>query len=230
MKSFKYFGLLALILAAGTSFAAPRDVVFRSIDFDTNIIELFNSGATDEDLSGWRFCSHDEDQVRVYSSGAGLNGVTIEAGTSLFVHVNNDAPGGDTDRVNASTVGALASPLDNDSWSIQIYFPPVSFGNGNTIADHLQWSIDGIDNTTADERSDEAESGGVWTDQSLWISTSADTRRIELDDAALGTVLNSPADYSALGPLPVPAGGPLGIALLAIAGIVGLGLVVRRLF
>ena len=82
---------------------------------------------------------------------------------------------------------------------MQIYFAPVSFGNGNTIADHVQWSVDGVDDRTADERSDEAQTGGVWTDQSAWIATSADTLRIELNDPAAAE-LHGPENYTVFGP------------------------------
>ena len=166
--------LLLCLALAPTAFAAPRDVQLRAFDFSTSTMEIRNFGASTEDLSGWRFCSHDEDQIRRYSSPSGLNGVSIAPGASLFVHFLNDAPGGDPTRINASSLGSFAAPFDTGSYAIQLYFAPVSFGNGATIADHAQWSVGGVDNTTADERSDEAETGGVWTDQSQWISTQSE--------------------------------------------------------
>ncbi|MEO0972441.1 MAG: hypothetical protein AAFX85_05040 [Pseudomonadota bacterium] len=197
--------LFALLLLAATSlaWAAPRDVQIRSVNFDTGVVELFSFGAADEVLDGYRFCTHDEDQVRRYSSTGGLNGFTIEAGTSFFIHFNNDAPG-DSDSTNISDIaGNFATPLDAGAYGLQIYFPPVQFGNGNQIADHLQWSIDGLDDPSADDRSDEAESGGVWVDQSQWISTATDTVLITLLDAS-GAELHSPADYEATGAQAVP--------------------------
>lgn len=112
----------------------------------------------------------------------------------LFIHLNNDANGaaGRIDRPS----GAWALPLDQDAYGLQLYFTPVSFGNGATIADHLQWSLGGVDNATADERSDEAENGGVWTDQDLWISTEIESDFVMLNEDANGLVLHGPSDYT----------------------------------
>ncbi len=185
--------------------ASPRDVQIRSIDLSAGVIELFNFGAVDADLSGWRFCTHDEAVIRRYTGSSSLNGITLPAGGSLFIHTLNDAdePG----EINVALLGAFALPVDGDdpadAYAIQIYFPPVSFGNGNTIADHAQFSFGGVDNLTADERSDEAESGGVWVDQTEWIATAADSGRIELVGQC-GRELHSPADY-AVTAAPAPA-------------------------
>jgi hypothetical protein len=45
--------------------AAPRDVQIVEVNFSTQVIELFNFGAATEDLSGWRFCSHNSTSVRL---------------------------------------------------------------------------------------------------------------------------------------------------------------------
>ena len=145
-------------------YSAPRDIQFRSVNFETSVIELYNFGEDTENLDGWRFCSHDENQVRRYSSNTGLNNISLAAGESLFIHYLNDAPANTENAINISGRGSFATTLDSGAYGIQIYFTPVSFGNGNRIADHLQWSIDGVDNTSADDRSDEAQAGGVWED------------------------------------------------------------------
>lgn len=192
--------LVGIGVVFGTAVAAPRDVMIRSIDTVNRILELHNFGSGTEDLSGYQFCSHDENQVRQYSSTTGLNGTSIEAGTSIFVHFNNDAPG-DPDHLNLSSLGgSFAGPLDNGPFAISLYFPPVSFGNGGTMASHLQWSINGADNGNADERSDEAESGGLWTDQLLWVSTNPDTTKIALKPGAENSVLHAPEDYNVFAP------------------------------
>jgi hypothetical protein len=192
------------------SFAAARDVQIRVVDFSTGIIELFNFGTTDELLDGYRFCTHNSTMIFLYSSRAGFNGFTVEAGTSLFVHFNNDSPGG-PDHINRSTLGGqFATPLDPNAFSMSLFFPPLDFNNGNTMADHLQWSIGGIDDTTADERSDEAQSGGVWTDQSTWIATQNTTLRIILKDTT-GQVLHGPSDY-AVDECPCPMNYSAGLA------------------
>lgn len=198
MRETFVLALLSIVLFVASATAAERDIQIRSIDLQNAVIELFNFGTTDESLDRWQFCTQDDNQTRVYSSFSGLNGVTIEAGTSFFIHFNNDAPGGPDSR-NASQVGRFAGPLDTGPYGMSLYFPPVSFSNGNRIADHLQWSEGGVDNDRADERSDEAQAGGVWTDQSAWIATDADTIRIRLVDES-GKALHGPDDYEAIGP------------------------------
>jgi hypothetical protein len=86
--------------------------------------------------------------------------------------------------------------MDPSAHGLQIYFAPVVFTIGDTIADHVQWSIDGVDDLTADERSDEAETGGVWTDQSTWVITQSDSTSITLNESANGLILHGPSDYT----------------------------------
>lgn len=196
--------LAACAAPAFAGVASPeRCVQIASVDFITGVIELRNiDPANSFDLSGWRWCSHDEDQVRRYSGFGGLNGVTIPAGGSLFFHTQNDAPAA-PDRINISSIGgSFALPFDSGSYGLGIFAPiggSLSFGAPEDYIDHLQWSVDGIDNTSADDRSDEAENAGLWTDQSLWISTTDSTERIELTDLS-GAELHSPANYLVLEP------------------------------
>jgi len=195
--SIRILGLTASLLVSASALADARDVQIRSVDFQTGVLELHNFGSEPEALDGWRFCSHDEDQVRRYSGGGGLNGVSIDAGGSLSVHFLNDASG--PDAIDVSSIGGgFALPLDSGSYGIQIYWPGadgiLQFGNGNDIADHLQWSIGGIDDPSADERSDEAVAGGVWMSETDWISTTADSLRIVLTDET-GGVLHGSRDY-----------------------------------
>jgi hypothetical protein len=183
-----------------------RFVQIRSVDLTTSVLELFNSGTDSQSLAGWRFCSHDEDQVRRYSSSSGLNNFALAGGESLFIHFNNDADSTDAQAVNISTIGGgFALPLDAEgAYGIQIYFNS-SFGSGASIADHIQFSVDGVDNTTADERSDEAQ-GQVWVDQSDWVAISSDTEMIILNEASLDNELHSPADYTVVDPVVVVLG------------------------
>lgn len=171
-----------------------RFVQIRSLDFVNEVIEIHNFGAVDENLGGWRFCSHDEDQDRRYSATGGFSGMTLAAGESMFIHYNNDAslPG----EINRSAIGGnFALPLDTDgSYSIQFYFQ-TPFGSGNNISDHVQVSVFGADDVTADERSDEAQNGGVWTDQSLWVSILPETTRVVLRDGVENSELHGPDDY-----------------------------------
>lgn len=190
--------IILLSLPASGLLGAVRDIQFKSINFVTSVVEMHNYGTASQSLAGWRFCTHDENQIRRYSSTTGLNAVSIAPGESLFIHYLNDAPGGDSAHLNRSALGNFATPLDSDAYGIQIYFR-TPFGAGANIADHLQWSIDGIDDLSADERSDEAEAGGVWVKQSEWISTTADTTMIQLD-ADVGA-LNQPSHYTVIEPV-----------------------------
>ncbi len=186
-----------------------RFVQIRSVNLATSVLELYNSGTTSQSLAGWRFCTHDEDQVRRYSGASGLNNFTLASEQSLYVHFNNDADPANPQAVNISTIGGnFATPLDaSGAYGAQIYFQ-TSFGVGANIADHLQFSVDGVDNTTADDRSDEAE-GEVWVDQNEWISISLDTEMILLNASASDSEVNSPSDYTVVEPMPLNTIGDL---------------------
>lgn len=189
----------ALILLCCTSIASAdivnpnRFIQFERVDFGTSVLTLRNYGTADISLDGWRFCSHDEDQVRRYSAANGLNGFTIAAGQTFNLHLNNDATG---TGINASVLGGeFAAPFDQGpAYAISLYYQ-TPFNDGNNIADHLQWSIGGANNDSADERSDEAENGGVWADQDEFISVAADSQYILLRNIASRNELNSAADY-----------------------------------
>ncbi|MCZ6835727.1 MAG: PQQ-dependent sugar dehydrogenase [Planctomycetota bacterium] len=212
---------MRLLLTPSLVLAADRDVQIRSIHFDPGLIELFNYGETDEPLDGWVLCSHDENEAFVYTNPMSFIGVTIEAGSSLFIHFNNDAPVGDPDRINRSVLGPFATPLDAlGAYSLSLYVNTI-FTDGANIADHLQWSLDGLDNAMADKRSDEAVAGGLWTNESVWIMTGSETRIVTLLDET-GRILHGPSDYLALDALanPIPlviASGPVHIKLEPVA-------------
>ena len=194
---------MSAFIGSNFALAGPRDVQITEVNLETEVVELQNLGTGIESLNGWRFCSHNTSFVRQYSAASGLNGISLAPGESLFVHFNNDASA--SNEINISNIGGNFAALEQGSYGLQIYFPPtptgnISFGNENLIADHLQWSINGVDNATADDRSDEAEDGGVWVDQSEWISIAADTDIIRLTDLS-NTQLHSPANF-ALGAAP----------------------------
>ncbi len=175
---------------------APRDVQFRSINLAQQIVELHNFGVNEEPLDGWRFCTHDEDQARRYSSPGGLNGFELAPGESLFVHFANDAPA-EEGHVDIDVLGGdfvFALPLDSGGYGMQIYFPPTNFGDGQQIADYVQWGIDGAGSPSAATRAGAAEQGGVWTDRDQWVPTTSNTVFLLLEDAS-GTALHGPEDY-----------------------------------
>lgn len=182
---------------AGVAAANERDVQFTGVDFNASTITLTNLGLETVPLDGFRFCTADEDESLEYTSVNGFNGLSLAPGESLVVHVENDAVGEGAINV-ADLGGTFATPLDAGPWGLAIYFPPIMFGDGNTMADYVQWSIDGADDATANERADEAVEGGVWTDDAAWVVTSAGDDGIELVDLA-GNELHGPGDYVSLG-------------------------------
>lgn len=192
--------IIAASLLAGSAAAAERDIQFARFDIPGRVIEVHNFGTSAVDLSGWRTCSHSGTQIRRYSGQGGLNSVVIQPGTSLFIHLLNDAPAR-PNAINATTMGGQFANLTAGPYGLSIYFPTaggnVTFPDGNFIADHVQWSVNGVDDVTADERSDEAVAGGVWTAETDWVSIAADTKWVILTDLS-GGVLHGPANYQTL--------------------------------
>ena len=213
---FKNFVLpiLAALLFASVSHAdivdPNRFVQIESVDFTTSVVQITNFDDTNTiDLDGWRFCTHDENEVRRYSGATGLNGFSLAPGESLFVHYDNDATA--ANEVNINDLGGFfAEDLDvgpdpGGAYSIGLYWRSnFGFGDGDSLADHIQWSYDGVDNDSADDRSDEAE-GEVWLDQSDWISADSNTTRIDLNVANFDEEIHSSADYIVSVPEPASA-------------------------
>ncbi|MFK7883670.1 MAG: GC-type dockerin domain-anchored protein [Phycisphaerales bacterium] len=203
--------LASLSSCACLAVAAPRDVKIASFDIDNAVVELTNFGTGTEDLSGWRFCSNNTSVVLRYSSSTGFNGTSLAPGESIFIHLNDDASG--TGEINYSSLGGSVAPVDRTAYSIAIYFPPVggggiSFGNGALIADFLQFSLNGANNTTANIRTDEAVNGGVWAGLTDWISTTNNSSSIDLVDTA--SVLSDSTDYAVNEPCLVDLAAPFG--------------------
>lgn len=199
MNILKYLCIATVLFPFSLSIASAqisdpvRTVQIRTVDFERQSIEVHNFGVDDQPLDGWRFCSHDEDQVRRYSDVPAFNGFTLLAGESLFLMYNNDASA--SNEFNINTLGNFALPLDtNGAYAIQFYFQ-TPFGVGSNIADHLQFSLDGADDGQADERSDEAIFGGVWLDENDWIPVTLETTSISIDEAVVQNDLHSSADY-----------------------------------
>lgn len=198
--SFAFCVLFVSITAP--AIAAFRDVQFKSIDFENAVIELHNFGDTAEPFTNWRFCSHDEGQAFRYSSPGALNFLTLDAGESVFFHFNNDAPNGATDAFNIAGLGNFAGPLDQNAYAISLYVNS-GFSSPPAMVDHLQWSIEGADDESADARSVTAQQAGLWTSDSDWIPTTADSRGLELLVDGLGDPpagVHGPASYRVIGP------------------------------
>lgn len=188
---------MSLIAVAGSlAMGAPRDVQIVSVDTVSRVFTVTNTGEETTSLAGWRFCSHNSSQVRRYTSPIGLVNLELAPHARITIHLNNDADAGNSSQVNATEIGTFAD-FELGAFAIGLYFPDgtiTPFGDGNFLADHIQWSIGGVDNANADERSDEAEAGGVWTDQSTWISVSSTTTLVELNDPSFSE-LHGPGDY-----------------------------------
>lgn len=169
---------------------AQRDVQISSILFNDGdaifeAFELTNYGASTHDMSNWRLCSHDGNQVRIYSSGIGG---MIDPGETKLLFARDFT---------------LASPFTPAAYSLAIFdMNAGGFGGTANIVDHLQWSIDGVDNSSAGFRSSQAVTGGVWTSATDWIVTTQETSRITLKEASKGLVLHGPDDYETVVVLP----------------------------
>jgi hypothetical protein len=193
---------LAAIGTASAALAAPRDVQFQCVDFSTNVFEVRNFGDEAQALNGFRFCTSSSMQVRVYTLAAALNGLTLQPGDSLFVYLNNDAPMGDPLRRNASSIGNFAPGFGPSTpYGLSFYSPPIGFANPDSMVDHLMWSVDGVANTQAATRAGVAVTAGLWTSNTAFISTQADTTKITLLDASGGLLLHGPSDYEVAGPV-----------------------------
>jgi hypothetical protein len=182
--------------------ADNRDIQIVNMILDDGVVQLFNFGVDPVDLDGWRFCSQSTTQVRRYTGSSGLNGQTVGSGESLFIHLNNDAPA-IANHLDVSTLDGAFAPLDLEAFAISFYFPGkggfVNFGDSSLMADHIQFSRNGLNNFTADERTDEAVAAGLWTGVTDWISISTDSLLIELTDVT-GGLLHGPDDYNVIGP------------------------------
>ncbi|MFG0306528.1 MAG: GC-type dockerin domain-anchored protein [Phycisphaerales bacterium JB040] len=190
--------LLAAPVLVSPALAADRDVQFRSIDLASGIVELHNFGDTPVDLSGWRFCTHDFNEIRRYSAVGGLDGVTIPAGGSLFFHYNNDAPADPNAIDIADAGGAFALPLTSASYALEIFTPgpdgTLNFGSTTDMNDHVQWAVDPASVGSASARSVQAAAAGLWTASTAYIDIEPTTSLIVLTDDT-GGELHGPANY-----------------------------------
>ena len=137
---YENLSLILLFIILLHSFHAVDEIQFKSVDFQNNVVELFNFGNSQVGLDGWHFCTHDENQIRQYSSPSGLNGITLAAGASLFIYWDNNAPVEDTNNINLISIGGggFAIPFDRGPFGMQLYINS-SFGNGASIVELPLW-------------------------------------------------------------------------------------------
>lgn len=212
------YGLsLSLVMGTSSAWAAPRDVQISEIDFVNNTISITNFGAGTQGLSNWRFCSHDENQVRVYTGSSGFAGMSLESGESLTIHLDNDASG--LYAINASSLGGgFAGPLDpTNAYSIGFYFPgggSLSFGSSDDLADFVQWDLGGVGDDNADFRTVTAVNAGLWEQANEWAVTAANTERLVLVETD-NSLLHGASSYLAV--VPAPTSAISGLSLMGLA-------------
>jgi hypothetical protein len=207
-RTFFAAAIAATALAHAGDQVDRRDIQIKSVDFESGVLEVHNYGSVGQVLVGWRFCTHDSDQVRRYTSSTGLNMSSVDAGESLFIYTNNDAPAG-AQNINVSALGgSFALPLDPDAYGLQLFFPStsgtVSFSNSALIADHIQWNTSATSAGSAEARTSQAVSEGLWTSTGVFIETASDSTSLELTDEGDGR-LHGPANYTVSTPNACPA-------------------------
>lgn len=196
--------LLAItpIAIAGVPGQTERDVQIRSVDFETNVIEIHNYGGGNQALDGWRFCSHSSAEARRYTLPESLDGVVIPSSTSMFVYMDNDAPKA-INNFNAADLGHFATSFGQGPYTIELFWPnggSLSFGSTEDMVDHIQWSVNGVNNPTAATRSQQAVDAGLWNMANAWIDTSGNTESFNL--IPVGGIFHQPGDYQVNEPSP----------------------------
>lgn len=203
MKITTTLGAILGLLALSSSLAHSA-IVFSKIDLVTNTITLTNTAANSVDLGGWRFCSHDLDNVRTYTSPSDFNGVSILGGESLVV---------DTTTLN------FAGLLGNNAMSIGLYDDldgSLSFGSPDDLSAFIQFAPDGTTEFgNAEFRTATAVAAGLWDATGSFVSIGAGDTEIVLND------LNSSTGASSFAAIPEPSSALLG-------GLAGLLALTRR--
>jgi hypothetical protein len=165
------------------------------------VLFVTNLGAEPVALDGWRFSSSSGFGIDRQTDADGLNGIVIGPLEAVRFYLNDDAPNNHITNINVSEIGGFA-PHDVFAYAISLYFPDkagvVDFDDGLQMADHMQWSIHGVDDEAVDERSDEAEAGGVWTDQSAWIDFRHHAYAIESTTFTPAVYLHGPEHHNVI--------------------------------
>ena len=191
---------LACVSLTLPAFAADRDVQIVNVNFETSVVTLKNFGATDVDLSNWRWCTSDDNQTLQYTDAAGFAGKTIEAGTEFAIHFANDGPGG-ADSTNLSDFGGnTALPLDRGPYGMAIYSTPPFFTPDNMV-DYVQWSDSASNpqNASADARAATADAANLWMSPNNWVIVPGTAEAITFIPEDLSGGLNhSSADYEVI--------------------------------
>lgn len=164
------FALLAL-----TPASSQASVVFSNVSIANNTITITNSSDSENvDLSGWRFCSHDLDSARRYTSTSFLNGISLAAGESLTFE--------------ASAINA-AGPFQNNAFSIGLYSDDdgaLSFGSANDLAAFVQFTSGEFDNLGSSQaRTATAIAAGLWDATGSFVDAGNGATEINLNNLAV---------------------------------------------
>lgn len=199
-------GILAVgilvVIGVSAATAGPRDVQFSEVNTTTGVVTLFNYGAREEPLTGFRLCTANTHEMFRYTASSGLAGRTIAAGGKFFIHFQDDAPAS-ADAIDVSALGGFtALPIDNGPYGLSIYRTS-SFIVPENMNDYLQWTDDLANpgNDTADARAPIATMADLWTGLTDWIVTTDTTEVIRLADES-GAELHGPDDYELIGKTP----------------------------
>ncbi len=198
--------LSALALLSNAALAAPRDIQIVQVNFNSGVVTIRNLGPANQTISGFRFCTADDNQQLQYTGTTGLSGLSLDPGEDFHIHWNNDAPA-DPNARNVSALGGFsAQPMDRGPWGLALYSSS-PFGTPANMVDYVQWTDDlaNPSNFTADARAPVATSALLWSANADFVVTTPKAVSLDLTDLANNTA-HSPADYNLGGG---PGGGPL---------------------
>ena len=180
-----------LIIPAATAQAA---IVFSEIDLVANTITLTNTDSAAVDLGGWRFCSHDVDSVRVYSSPTEFDGISL-AGSGSYVVDTTSIP--------------FAGLLGNNVMSIGLYDDldgSLSFGSPDDLSAFIQFApVGSTELGNSEFRTNTAIAAGLWDATGSFVEVAPGDTHIVLND------LNSSTGASSFTAVPEPSSALLGM-------------------
>lgn len=191
-----FASLSALALLGSAALAAPRDIQIIEVNFATGVVTIQNLSFANQSISGFRFCTADDDQTLQYTSSTGLSGLSLDPFDDFRIYWNDDAPVTDPNGRNISDLGGLsAQPMDRGPWGLALYMQS-PFGIPANMVDYVQWT-DSLMNPailTADSRAPTATAALLWSAIPDFVVIDPAAESLILTDLANNTA-HSPADY-----------------------------------
>ncbi len=163
-----------------------------------NQLSLVNNSNSPVALDGWRILTSDAVFINFQSDPGGLDGITIQAFSSLAIQLDNDASidGG----INANEVGSFAD-YESSAFAVTLFQPNgqglVAFDDPMLAVDHMQWSVNGEHHPIADTQNLLAVEAGLWKAHDDWIDARQQMYLIE-QTSNLFSQLNGSDDYRIL--------------------------------